>query len=240
MPGTGRGLRAAGRRRRVGRNPGQGVGGRRARLGRRLSRARFRGEESGQSGLATFATSDIEHAVGESSYLRGLDYFRQGMVRSVKFGGPGRIHGEVSGSRSKPYAVVARYESGSGGTIVSGRGALLLPGRPQLQAHGGRAAGRPVPLAEAADSAAGSAGEGASADVRRWLADWPGAAPARPDAARPVRPSPGGTTYSTSSCATRRAGMRIDPYRAYLKQDGEIGRNVREYREGTRPRRAGS
>ena len=27
--------------------------------------------------------------------------------------------------------------------------------------------------------------------------------------------------------------MRIDPYRAYLKQDGEIGRNVREYREGT-------
>ena len=28
-------------------------------------------------------------------------------------------------------------------------------------------------------------------------------------------------------------GMRIDPYRAYLKKDGAIGRNFREYREGT-------
>ena len=27
--------------------------------------------------------------------------------------------------------------------------------------------------------------------------------------------------------------MRIDPYRAYVKKDGEIGRNFREYREGT-------
>ena len=30
-------------------------------------------------------------------------------------------------------------------------------------------------------------------------------------------------------------GMRIDPYRAYLKKDGTIGRNFREYREGTAP-----
>ena len=41
MPGAGRGLRAAGRRPRVGRDPGQGAGGRRARPRRRMSRARL-------------------------------------------------------------------------------------------------------------------------------------------------------------------------------------------------------
>ena len=86
---------------------------------------------------------------------------------------------------------------------------------------------------EAADSAAGSAGEGASADVRRWLADWPGAAPARPDARPAGPPEPGRNHLFYVVLRDETGGMRIDPYRAYLKQDGEIGRNVREYREGT-------
>ena len=33
--------------------------------------------------MEIFKTCDIERAVGEDSYLRGLDYFRRGMVRSV-------------------------------------------------------------------------------------------------------------------------------------------------------------
>ena len=144
-----------------------------------MSWARFWGEEGGQSGLATFANYDIEHAVGESSYLRGLDYFRRGMVRSVKFGGPGRIHGEVSGSRPEPYAVVAKYESGSGDRLVPVEGNCSCPvGHNCKHTAAVLLAARHL-SPEAADSAAGSAGEGASADVRRWLADWPGAAPAR-------------------------------------------------------------
>ena len=78
--------------------------------------ARLLGGEGGQSGLATFATEDIERAVGENSYLRGQDYFRRGMVRSVRFGGPGRIHGEVSGIR-KEIDVVRRYRDEAGYTF---------------------------------------------------------------------------------------------------------------------------
>ena len=233
MAGTGRGLRAAGRRRRVGGNPGQDAGGRHARPGRRVLRARFRGEEGGQSGLATFANYDIEHAVGESSYLRGLDYFRRGMVRSVKFGGPGRIHGEVSGSRPEPYAVVAKYESGSGGTIVPVEGNCSCPVGHNCKHTAAVLLAARYLSPEAADSAAGSAGEGASADVRRWLEDWPGAAPARPDARPAGPPEPGRNHLFYVVLRDETGGMRIDPYRAYLKQDGEIGRNVREYREGT-------
>ena len=71
---------------------------------------RVRGMGDGQAGLETFGTDDIERAVGEVSYLRGLDYFVRGMVRSVEFGPAGRIYGEVSGSRPKPYAVAVKYE----------------------------------------------------------------------------------------------------------------------------------
>ena len=198
-----------------------------------MSRARFRGEESGQSGLATFATSDIEHAVGESSYLRGLDYFRRGMVRSVKFGGPGRIHGEVSGSRSKPYAVVARYESGSGGTIVPVEGHCSCPVGHNCKHTAAVLLAARYLSPEAADSAAGSAGESVSRDVRGWLHDWPGSAPASPDARPAGPPEPGQDHLFYVVHREAAGGMRIDPYRAYLKKDGEIGRNFREYREGT-------
>ena len=155
------------------------------------------------------------------------------MVRSVKFGGPGRIHSEVSGSRSKPYAVVARYESGSGGTLVPVEGHCSCPvGHNCKHTAAVLLAARHL-SPEAADSAAGSAGEGASADVRRWLEDWPGAAPARPDARPAGPPEPGRDHLFYVVHRDETGGMRIDPYRAYLKQDGEIGRNVREYREGT-------
>ena len=51
-----------------------------------MSRRRTWGKEGGRTGLATFETYDIEHVVGEDAYLRGLDYFQRGMVRSVSFG----------------------------------------------------------------------------------------------------------------------------------------------------------
>ena len=51
--------------------------------------------------METFGTDDIQRAVGHVSFLRGLDYFERGMVRSVEFGPPGRIHGEVCQRRLK-------------------------------------------------------------------------------------------------------------------------------------------
>ena len=78
-----------------------------------------------------------------------------------------------------------------------------------------------------------SARGGVSRDVRRWLGDWPGSAPARPEdrPAGPPEPGRNHLFYVIHRDAT--GGMRIDPYRAYLKKDGTIGTNFREYREGT-------
>ena len=150
------------------------------------------------------------------------------MVGSVKFGGPGRIHGEVSGSRPEPYAVVAKYESGGGDRLVPVEGHCSCPIGHNCKHTAAVLLAARYLSPEAADSAAGSAGEGASADVRRWLADWPGAAPARPDARPASPPEPGRDHLFYVVLRDETGGMRIDPYRAYLKQDGEIGRNVRE------------
>ena len=228
MPGAGRDLRAAGRRRRVVRNPGQGAG-----PGRRISRRWIRGGEGRQSGLATFATSDIERAVGESSYLRGLDYVRRGMVRSVEFGSHGRIHGVVSGSRPEPYAVVARYERGSGGTLVPVEGHCSCPvGHNCKHTAAVLLAARDI-SPDARHVAARDGRESVPRDVRRWLDDWPGSAPARPDTRPAGPPEPGRDHLFYVIHRDTTGDMRIDPYRAYLKKDGEIGRNFREYREGT-------
>ncbi len=183
--------------------------------------------------MATFATDDIEHAVGEAAYLRGLDYLRRGMVRSAAFGPHGRIHGEVSGSRPRPYAVAVRYESRDNGRLVPVDGRCSCPvGRNCKHMAALLLAARHL-SPEAADGGTGNADEGASADVRQWLADWPGSAPARPDARPPGPPEPGRDHLFYVIHRDTAEGMRIDPWRARLNLDGRIGRNVREYREGT-------
>ena len=77
-----------------------------------------------QTGLATIGTGDIERAVGQVSFLRGLEYFERGRVRWIECEAPGRFHGEVAGSRSKPYAVWATVERGSDGRPVAVAGML--------------------------------------------------------------------------------------------------------------------
>ena len=199
-----------------------------ARLGQRV-----RGMGDGQAGLETFGTDDIERAVGEVSYLRGLDYFVRGMVRSVEFGPAGRIHGEVSGSRPKPYAVAVKYEFGSDGMLLPLEGHCSCPvGYNCKHTVAVLLAARHV--SPGADhGVAGTAREGVSRDVRRWLDDWPGAVAARPEARRDGPPEPGRDHLFYVIHRDATGGMRIDPYRAYLKKDGAIGRNFREYREGT-------
>ena len=183
--------------------------------------------------MATFATDDIEQAVGKAAYLRGLEYYRRGKVRSARFGPDGRLQGEVSGSRPDPYTVAVSCESGANGTLVPLEGRCSCPvGRNCKHMAALLLAGRHI-APEAKEDAAGNASEGASEDVRRWLADWPGAAPARPET-RPAGPPELGRDHLFYVIRRDAAGgMRIDPWRGYLKLDGEIGRNVREHREGT-------
>ena len=183
--------------------------------------------------METFGTDDIQRAVGEVSYLRGLDYFERGMVRSVEFLSPGRIHGEVSGSRQKPYAVAVKYEFGSDGTLLPVEGHCSCPvGYNCKHTVAVLLAARHVsPGAD--DRVAGTARAGVSRDVRRWLDEWPGAVAARPDDRTAGAPEPGRVHLFYVIHRDATGGMRIDSYRAYLKKDGAIGRNFREYREGT-------
>ena len=183
--------------------------------------------------METFGTDDIQRAVGQVSFFRGLDNFERGMVRSVEFGSPGRIHGEVSGSRPKPYAVVAKFELGNDGRPVSVEGhcscpvgynckhtaAVLLAAR-YLSPDGngpGNGAGR----------------EAVSGDVRQWLDRWSEAAAGKaagPSAGPPARRREH-LFYVIHSDAMRH--VHIAPYRAYLRKDGTIGTNFREYHERT-------
>ena len=155
--------------------------------------------------METFGTDDIARAVGEVTYLRGLDYFVRGMVRSVEFGSPGRIHGEVSGSLPKPYAVAVKYEFGSDGTLLPLEGHCSCPvGYNCKHTVAVLLAARHVsPGAD--DGVAGTAREGASRDVRRWwpqtsAAGWtngPGRSRQDRTTGRPVRRNPAGTICST-------------------------------------------
>ena len=72
----------------------------------------------------------------------------------------------------------------------------------------------------------GTGREAVSGDVRRWLDRWPEAAAAGPPARGREH-----LFYVIYSDAMRRP--HIAPYRAYLRKDGTIGTNFREYDERT-------
>ena len=189
--------------------------------------------------METFGTDDIERAVGHVSFLRGLDYFERGMVRSVEFLSHGRIHGEVSGSQQKPYAVVAKYEPGSEGRFLPVEGHCSCPvGYNCKHAAAVLLAARHV-SPDGDDSGSGTARGGVSGVVRRWLDRWPEAVAGKEDdrpggpnaAAGPPALGREHLFYVFHSDETRH--VHIAPYRAYLRKDGTIGTNFREYRERT-------
>ena len=189
--------------------------------------------------METFGTDDIQRAVGHVSFLRGLDYFERGMVRSVEFGSPGRIHGEVSGSRQKPYAVVAKYEPGSEGRFLPVEGHCSCPvGYNCKHTVAVLLAARHL-SPDGDDSGSGAVRGGVSGVVRRWLDRWPEAAAGKEDdrpggpaaAAGPPALGREHLFYVIHSDAMRH--VHIAPYRAYLRKDGTIGTNFREYRERT-------
>ena len=180
--------------------------------------------------METFGTEDIQRSVGRVSYLRGVDYFERGMVRSVEFGSPGRIHGEVSGSRPKPYAVVAKFEPGNDGRLLPVEGHCSCP----VGYNCKHTAAVLLAARHHSPDGTGTTREGVSGDVRRWLDRWAEAVagkvddrPAGPHAAAgPPAPGREHLFYVIHSDAMRR--VHIAPYRAYLRKDGTIGTNFRE------------
>ena len=185
--------------------------------------------------METFGLYDVERAVGETSFLRGLDYFERGRVRTATFVPPDRIEGEVSGSRPEPYAVMATLAPRSDGKLVPVEGRCSCPvGHNCKHVAALLLAARRLAL-DAGDELDATARAKVSGPVRGWLHDWSemvaGGAkdvPARP-AAGPPAAGKKHLFYVIGCDAMRR--VLISPYRAYLRKDGSIGSNYREYNE---------
>ena len=123
--------------------------------------------------METIGTGDLRRAIGHVSFERGLDYFERGMVRSVEFETPCRIHGRVSGSRSNLYSVLAVVALRADGRLLSIEGhcscpvgfnckhvaAVLLAAQEFSTDENGRGSGR--------------ARASVSGEVRQWLNRWP-------------------------------------------------------------------
>ena len=183
--------------------------------------------------METFGTDDIQRAVGQVSFFRGLDYFERGMVRSVEFGSPGRIHGEVSGSRPKPYAVWATFELGNDGRPVPVEGHCSCPVGYNCKHTAAVLLAARYLWPDGNGPGNGTGREAVSGDVRQWLDRWSEAAAGTAAGSSAGPPARGREHlfYVIYSDAMRRP--HIAPYRAYLRKDGTIGTNFREYDERT-------
>ena len=181
--------------------------------------------------METIGTDVIRRAVGHTSFERGLDYFERGMVRSVKFDAPYRLQGEVSGRRANPYSVWAMLALASDGRLRSVEGHCSCP----MGFNCKHVAALLLAAQEGSVRPAGSrnrtAPEVVPGEVRQWLDRWPEAAAgkvdSRPDG--PLARSREHLFYVVGMDARRRA--HITPYKAYLKKDGMIGTNFREFQE---------
>ena len=184
-----------------------------------------------------FGTDDIQRALGQVSFLRGLDYFERGMVREVEWWSPDRVNGEVLGSRPKPYAVVAKLEPRSGGRLLPVEGHCSCPvGYNCKHAAAVLLAARHL-SPDGDDAGDATARKGVSGEVRRWLDRWreaaAGATGGSPVGAVAGPPAQGREhLFYVIHCDAARH-VRIAPYRAYLGKDGTIGTNFREYHERT-------
>ncbi len=150
------------------------------------------------------------------------------MVRSVEFETASRIHGKVSGSRSKVYAVTAILTFRTDGTIGSVYGSCACP----VGFNCKHAAA--VLLAAAERSARRDADNGGTApdaiagEVGQWLDLWPGKAGATAARKPPGPPARGQYHLFYVFHRDKKRRAFVAPYKAYLKKDGEIGSNFRE------------
>ena len=181
--------------------------------------------------METIGRGDLRRAVGHVAFARGLDYFERGMVRSVEFDTPCRVNGRVSGSRSKPYSVWATLALEVDGRLLSVEGHCSCPVGFNCKHVAAVLLAAQESSEGRIDVDCGAASEALSGDVRQWLDRWPEAGAGRSEK-RPASPpsrSQEHLFYVIHRDAMRR--VHVTPYRAYLRKDGTIGTNFREFQE---------
>ena len=169
----------------------------------------------------------IRRAIGEPSYSRGQKYFERGRVRHVKFETDSQVVGLVLGSGSQMYAVSAKFRSDANAFSLEGRCSCPVGYNCKHVAA--------VLLAAANMTADGIGDDGAtmsvavSHEVSRWLDLWPKKLGTPLEVRPPGPPSPGQDHLFYVIHRDTTYGMRVSPYRAYLKKDGTIGSNFRSF-----------
>ena len=212
---------------------------------------------SGENELHGIGAEEIRRAIGEPYFSRGQAYHRRGAVRSVEIKSPDRVKAQVKGTALQPYLLSALLKYRSDGTLGSVEGDCSCPvgfnckhiAAALLAAAGARPFGSASTGSRGTDSwtpdlltpgssvpgprthsFAGAHGAGPGrGEVRQWLDRRPRAR-AKPAAIRqsgPVRTGQQHLFYVFHR--DWHGGMRITPYRAYLKKNGEIGANYREF-----------
>ena len=184
--------------------------------------------------MNAFEQRDIERIVGPVSYRRGLDYVNRGMVHAVEFVSPSKVSGEVAGRQSRPYSVVVRYKKWSKDRLIPLQGSCTCPvgynckHTAAVLIAARQEAKKPV-AKKKRKKAAGSAN--LPADIRQWLDSLPESAPARQKTASGGAPEPGRDHLFYIIRRDARGQVSIDPCRAYVKLDGEVGARFTEYND---------
>ena len=177
--------------------------------------------------MARITVDRIRRAIGEPSFSRGRDYFDRGRVQSVHFETPFHVLGLVSGSRARAYAVSAKFGPDEDDFLLEGICSCPV-GRNCKHLAAVMLAAEEM-TAERAGSPGGASHGEVPHDVHRWLALWPKKRAAVEAVRAPGPPSPGQDHLFYVIHLDPVLGMCITPYRAYLKKDGTIGTNFREF-----------
>ncbi|MCY4486542.1 MAG: SWIM zinc finger family protein, partial [Deltaproteobacteria bacterium] len=170
-----------------------------------------------------FDSRDVQRALGEPDFSRGLEYFERGMVRSAEFETRSRVHGRVAGSRANAYEVWAVLSFGVDDALRSVSGSCTCPVAFNCKHVAA------LLLAACNAPSRSKARDPVPHEVRRWLDRWSG----RNGAAVELRPSgPPAAGQEHLFYVIHRSEMRgmcIDPYRAYLRKDRTIGSNFQRF-----------
>ena len=183
------------------------------------------GTEMGQNRLQTEA---IRRALGEPSFSRGQSYYRLGAVRAVEFEPPDWVRAQVQGTDSQPYSVSATLVYGPGGTLRSVEGDCSCPMEFNCK-HVAAALLASDGPAHRFDDPDGAGAAPRDRNLSQWLGRRPEGRtePAGVPAPAPAKPGREHLFYVIGP--NWFGGMGVTPYRAYLKQDGAIGTNFREF-----------
>ena len=177
--------------------------------------------------MARITVDGIRRAIGEPSFSRGLDYFERGRVRNVKFETASQVVGLVLGSGSQVHAVSAKFRSDANALSLAGHCSCPVGHNCKHMAAVLLAAADMT--ADSVDDHGATRSEAVSVEVSRWLDLWPKRLDTPLEVRPPGPPSPGQDHLFYVIHRDTTHGMRVTPYRAYLKKDGTIGSNFRTF-----------